>query len=84
MPILQLLQAKKQKDILMIGLTRLQLLLLYYNFYKQKNKNRYLQLACYTYSCYPHITIFMSRKAKTGICNWPDIAAAAISMLQFL
>ena len=40
-PALQFLQAKKQKDVLAIGLIHLQLLLLHYDFSKQKNENKY-------------------------------------------
>ena len=46
---------KKQKQVYTIGWTNLQLLLLHYNFYKQKSKNNYIQLVLYTYSYYCHI-----------------------------
>ncbi len=36
-----------------------------YDFYNQKSENRYLQLAWHTFSCCPHVMIFISGKTKT-------------------
>lgn len=45
---------------------------LYYNFYERKSKNKYMRLARYSYwhTCYQqscaHVTIYISKRAKTG------------------
>ena len=38
----------------------------------------------YTYSCCFRVIIYISREAKTGICNWPDTFAIAAFALRFL
>lgn len=65
-------------------------LYLYYDFYKQKNGNRYTQPVCY--SCFSHIAIFAIKKAKAvgKVLNKQVFAdnisftTIAISVLQFL
>ena len=69
---LRFLRAEKQKQVPATRLTNLYLQLLppRYDFYERKSEDRYLRPAWHTCSCCPHVTIFMSGKAKTGTCDY--------------
>lgn len=76
---LQFLQIEKWKLVYLLAY--LQLLLRHYNFYKQKNKNKYLQLISHTCSCCLSATIFTNEIAKTDSGNQQNIPTAAASAL---
>ncbi|WP_375449177.1 hypothetical protein [uncultured Nostoc sp.] len=77
------LQAEKRKLVSATGLTHLQLLPLHYDFYERKSENK--NSCCWHICGYcPCVTIFTISKAKTGICDRPDISAAAAPALRFL
>lgn len=82
-PELQFLQLEKRKYVFVT----LQLIfspLPYYNFYKQKNKNRYIWPDWHTYSWWSRICNQKSKVVQNILDKIPSAASIAASTLRFL